>query len=544
MVELYNIFPSDSLHIEAYGSDLWARGPKNNIQWYFNSVLIPGAIDTLFHPLNTGIYTVKNILNTNFGSCGTLSKPFEVFCSVTIQQTNVPCDHSCVGEAIVHINSHATPTISWSNGSSDSLIQQLCEGMYIVSVNDSAGCNVVDSVKIIIDNPVVLNTVAYGSHCFNECNGSLYLFPSGGNGIYTWKINNIDTTIISYNSICAGDYLIQLNDSAGCVDSKMVTISNPSPIIISQTSLIEPTCSGSCDGEIVVFVSGGVGNYYPRWVDIGFGYTHYSLCDTDYVFTVSDQNNCIEIDTFSISAALNLQNNLNVTAPTCVNSCDGQITITTTNGTLPYSYSWSNGQTGSTVSACTGNLTFTVTDSIGCNLTESVYLPPQDSVYFNLSIRGTNCIGCSDGKIYINPVSAHSPYSITWLPSIGVLHNDTISNLLAGNYFVCLTDNNSCVFCDSVFIMEDPTTISDLKSFSLINISPNPFHEYTTVTFSHSETDIYTISLKDISGRIIREYKNIPETINIGGAGLAVGFYFISILKNGRLQWNEKVLVY
>jgi gliding motility-associated-like protein len=57
---------------------------------------------------------------------------------------------------------------------------------------------------------------------------------------------------------------------------------------------------------------------------------------------------------------------------TCISACDGSIATTVTNGLPPYTYSWSNGETTSSISAiCPGTYTVTVTGANGCSSIET-----------------------------------------------------------------------------------------------------------------------------------------------------------------------------
>ena len=57
---------------------------------------------------------------------------------------------------------------------------------------------------------------------------------------------------------------------------------------------------------------------------------------------------------------------------TCLNACDGSISTSVTNGLAPYTYSWSNGATTSSLSnVCPGTYTVTVTGANGCSVIES-----------------------------------------------------------------------------------------------------------------------------------------------------------------------------
>ena len=56
----------------------------------------------------------------------------------------------------------------------------------------------------------------------------------------------------------------------------------------------------------------------------------------------------------------------------CVNSCDGSIQTSVNNGLAPFTYSWSNGTTSSSITnSCPGTYTVTVTGANGCSVIES-----------------------------------------------------------------------------------------------------------------------------------------------------------------------------
>ena len=56
----------------------------------------------------------------------------------------------------------------------------------------------------------------------------------------------------------------------------------------------------------------------------------------------------------------------------CVNSCDGSIQTSVNNGVAPFTYSWSDGATSSSITnSCPGTYTVTVTGANGCSVVES-----------------------------------------------------------------------------------------------------------------------------------------------------------------------------
>ena len=73
-----------------------------------------------------------------------------------------------------------------------------------------------------------------------------------------------------------------------------------------------------------------------------------------------------------------LKLNFDISSESHTGASDGTITVHASSGFPPYTYSWSNGSSDSTISNLSaGNYIVTVTDATGCPATISVYLPLQ-----------------------------------------------------------------------------------------------------------------------------------------------------------------------
>lgn len=92
--------------------------------------------------------------------------------------------------------------------------------------------------------------------------------------------------------------------------------------------------------------------------------------------------------------------------------------------------------------------------------------------------------------------------------------SDTLLNL------VCY---GSCTTCVS------SAGIAQVSSGNRLQLSPNPAKENTTLSWSDGLTN-HNVMLRDITGRIIREYKNIGgNSLQIEKANLNSGIYFATI---------------
>ena len=108
---------------------------------------------------------------------------------------------------------------------------------------------------------------------------------------------------------------------------------------------------------------------------------------------------------------------------TC-NGAGGGASVVVTGGTTPYTYAWSDGTTGSSLSGLTnGTFTVTVTDAGNTTVSQIVVIS-NSIVSLNLSSNVAICNGQS------TQLTATGASIYAWSPPTG-LSNDTISNPLA-----------------------------------------------------------------------------------------------------------------
>ncbi len=132
----------------------------------------------------------------------------------------------------------------------------------------------------------------------------------------------------------------------------------------------------------------------------------------------------------------------------CPGANDGGVCITEIScGQSPFTYSWSNGETGSCASNMTvGNYEVTVTDDNGMTAVEIYTVTePAPIQVSNLIVTDVTCGGANDGSINFEVIGGTPPY--TYMPS-------NLTDLAAGNYSFTVTDNNSCTMAQTVIINE------------------------------------------------------------------------------------------
>ncbi len=157
---------------------------------------------------------------------------------------------------------------------------------------------------------------------------------------------------------------------------------------------------------------------------------------------------------------------------------DGVINLTVYGGVQPYSYVWDNGMYTQNLSGLSGGIyCVTVTDTIGCNLTQciTVYADSLGIIPCQLNITSivtnTSSVGTNNGSIDIIINNGLAPYFFLWN------NGDTtqnISNLDSGLYCVSILSSDTCTIdtCFTVWIdsIIDPCT-SFSVSFNITNTS-------------------------------------------------------------------------
>ena len=271
-------------------------------------------------------------------------------------------DISCFGETDGAINvtaSGGTGTLSyfWNNGLPPNASQANLQARnnYSVTITDQLGCQAVSS-NIQINEPaqINLNPVVSNISCFGENDGSIDLGISGGTPAYSFNwsgsVSNGNSDVQA--NLGPGNYRVTITDSRNCqVVSDQFTINQPSQILISSIS--STTIDRGNDGSVAVSANGGTGELSFSWTGPN-GFTANTRTATglgtpgEYCVTISDENNCQIEECVDLNLRLQIGDTEIMGA--CAGLATGSITITPTGGMPDYTYSWSNGATGNSIS--------------------------------------------------------------------------------------------------------------------------------------------------------------------------------------------------
>ena len=331
-------------------------------------------------------------------------------------------------------------------------------GTYNVILIVSDVQNLTDTAvgTIVITAGPTVTTSSTNETSAGACDGTATAAVSGGASPYSymWSDSTASATAIG---LCGGTYSLDVTDAAGCMTSATVSISTDSSTTVSPLYVAVQTtgtsCGGICDGSATLTASGGTLPYSYSWDNGGASATIGNLCSGVYSYVVTDANGVNSqgyVMVTSASIMTVLMDTIPVTSASCGNA-DGGVSIMVSGGTIPYSYAWSNGATGSSLSNVAGGMySVLVTDGSGCQATASFVIPDLSGP--TVSILGTTNANCggADGAIYTGVSGGTSPYTYLWD------NGATAQNMLdaaAGTHYVQVTDASGCVGSASATIL-------------------------------------------------------------------------------------------
>jgi hypothetical protein len=164
----------------------------------------------------------------------------------------------------------------------------------------------------------------------------------------------------------------------------------------------------------------------------------------------------------------------------------------------------------------------TVTDANGCSLTATTHIT-QPSVSWTTTASSTQSTSGSNGTATVTLNGGISPFSYVW-STIPPQTTANVSGLAPGLYEVTITDGSDCVIVDTVFVaFPNGISIMGNNNFS---IYPNPATDHIYIQMTGSNRSSMTISINDLSGRIILQ--EVTSDI-INTSSLANGVYIIKL---------------
>lgn len=381
--------------------------PEVDFQWYNNGLAIPGAVNNIIYPRESGVYTLA-VLSAN---CHSNSEPIEVTVKPTPVLTLSPSSEICIGgstdlaavanggtgfvyewspAASLSSSTTATTTASPENTTTYSLVVTNAEGC----LSDTG------KVTISVISGGEASVSIQASPAEVVCEGTTVKFTAipvnGGTPTFQWLINDVaaEETTSSFTPLTLSDNdRIQAVMTSGitCVTgspatSNLITMTVNQAPVVSITNQDQEICSGS-SVLLNTAVSSGTEPYTYSWTPAGglsssteANPTASPESTTTYSVTVTDANGC-SANSGSVTVLVNETPVITASADPA-DICLGSTTTLTAiaaGGTEPLTYSWtpatslSSASDASTTASPETNTTYSVvaTNGEGCSSTSA-----------------------------------------------------------------------------------------------------------------------------------------------------------------------------
>ncbi|MBS1650976.1 MAG: gliding motility-associated C-terminal domain-containing protein [Bacteroidetes bacterium] len=377
------------------------------------------------------------------------------------------------------------------------------------------------------------------ANCFGQSSGSISISTSGGTPGYSYTLapGNITNGFGNFTGLAAGAYTVITKDAAGCLNTIMVTISQPPALAIAVTTA-QPFCNGGNNGTITVTGSGGTS---PYQYNINGGTNQSSSTFTNnisagsYNATVIDSKGCTISQTLQIGQPSAVVLTTSSSNANCT-SANGTASVSATGGSPAYSYTWlpTGGNSAQTSGVTGGNYTVQVSDSKGCIKTSVVAISttPGGTAIVS-SYSNVTCYGFGNGAAtagITGPFTA--PLTYSWSTGSAL---QTVTGLAPSVYTVTITDFYGCKSSASVTITQpallDAAAIaSPAKCFgsstgtatmSVLGGGTPPYtyvwtpSGVTTYTNSGLSAGIYSATVTDANGCVVTRTVNITQPSSV-----------------------------
>lgn len=450
-------------------------GTGSSYSYNWNGAATPAGDGTpTITGLCAGTYT---LMVTDSNSCTstqtvTITQPLLLSAPITGQTSSC---NICNGTATVTpAGGTAGYTYAWQSPSQTTQTAVgLCPNVtYTVTVTDANGCTAANTVTILPTITITLTTSNTTLSCFGSCDGIATANAAGGQIPYNYLWVNSGGTVATTQTatgLCAGTYTVTVVDANGCLNTAIVTFTNPPLLNVSATHT-NVTCGGACNGTATASATGGTGAHTYSWSTSPAQTTATAtgLCAGTYVCTVQDVSGCTDTVMVTITEPSVIVDNAVITDANCLQA-DGSISATPTGGVGTYSYLWTpagsigGGQgTPTATGLLPGAYALQITDATGCifnfnYLLNNVNGPTHVMVHTNVS-----CNNACDGTATVTASGGAGGYTYNWNGAATPAGDGTptITSLCGTvTYTVAITDIAGCIGLDTATV-RNPLPIS------------------------------------------------------------------------------------
>ena len=398
-------------------------------------------------------YTITDNNGCSYTNGFTVSQP--ELLEVSIEGTDLTCYNNNSGQAMASVTGGTMPYFyEWNNGVVNPGIGNLNADTYSITVTDYNGCTATESITLNQPDLIALDLNTIDVVCGNIL-GQASVNSSGGIPPYQFNWSNGDT-VSNIENLMAGNYNITVTDSNNCSATNSFVIGLTGNIETNILAVQEVLCPNGQTGVLTAESSNGVSPFSYLWSTNSTSQSINNLVSGDYSLTLTDSWGClgssqyelIPPEDFSVVEILNEVH--------CFGGNDGSISLIVSGGTSPYSFLWSNNNSGSTATGLgAGAYGVTITDANDCQTNYTYVLDaPDDDLRVAAIVQPIICHGQANGEITMTANGGTPPYQYSCYYDVYDFIGQHVTNLIAGSYIIQVTDDHGCTYQGTVTIPE------------------------------------------------------------------------------------------
>lgn len=332
--------------------------------------------------------------------------------------------------------------------------QNLPSGNYVVTVSDQNNCTTVANVSIP-DVPQIVIAIEQQTApaCAGQTSGSISVSATGGTGTLAFNWSNGQSGN-ALSDLTSGAYTVSVTDANGCTQTLDINLDAPAALTLASSNVTPTTCYSGTDGAISVSVQGGTGTYTYLWSDaaVQTASEAVALARGSYTVTATDGNGCTLVSNFSVgSQGAQIFLTPGAVSTDCLGASNGAATINASGGAGSFSFVWSNGQTGTTLSnLASGAYSVTATDAAGC--TETAVADVLSGAPISVDLGPADSTLCEGEVLFVDFTG--TGYTVQWTSQTGFTSQDLLTALdRTDTYYLQVSNALGCTARDTISLI-------------------------------------------------------------------------------------------